>query len=321
MAETAVIREQMRLFAQVAEVYKAGIAFDAFSLDDPTSALSQFVRAYAYERQGRSPSYGPVASEVIRQEASRPDFWQDRDSVKRVWDAFAKTLKERAGSGLNHKNNPLCYKGCVYNEGNAKVNKLSVIELVQSEMQSQDHNIVLWAKEQLEADRTRQAHAALRRINGIGPKIASFFLRDVAWWFEAFPNYDRVLLQPIDTWVKRAVHALDQRAKGKEGEWIVQTSRELGVCPEAINTGMWYFGAQVAGNEYRLSLAIKSPDLARQLVDEYVERLDRKVRAWSLRARHLEGDGHVSAATRCHRIAGASPAGGVRVPGVRVDGE
>lgn len=282
MPDPKIVKEQIRLFAQVAELYRAGPMFGAYTLADPIQALSEFVGGCAYERQGRSPSYGPVASDVIRQIGRAPDFWQSKDSARQAWALFQETLEKLTNSRPNPKNNPLCYSGFVYSagKGSAKVKGLSVVEFIQNHLQGQDYNIVLWAKGQLEEEQTLEAHRALCSINGIGVKIASLFLRDVAWCFGVRPTRCRALLQPIDIWVRRAANALDPLSKDHEAEWIVRTSLAMNVLPEAINAGMWYLGALVAGNEYRLALAMDSPETARRLVDEYVRRVTRQMQAW-----------------------------------------
>jgi hypothetical protein len=282
LSDPKIVKEQIMLFAQVAELYRAGLTFDDSTLADPLQALSVFVGGYAYERQGRSPSYGPVASDVIRQIGTAPNFWEDEDSAKQVWRVFQETLERRTNSKPNPKNNPLCCSGCVYGTGksSAKVKGLSIVEFIQSRLKSQNYNVVRWAKGQLEAEQTREAHRALCSINGIGPKIASFFLRDVAWHFGVCPKAWRALLQPIDIWVKRAANVLDPASNGREAEWIVQTSLGMDVVPEAINAGIWYFGALIAGSEYRLAVAMGSRENAHQLVVDYIRRVTKQVRAW-----------------------------------------
>jgi hypothetical protein len=283
MPQSDQVREQMRLFAQIAELYKAGLMVDLETLSDPVQALSRFVGGYAFDRQGRSPAYGPIAVDVIEQLARDPTFWQDRNASKQVWMRFEKTLQERTSSRSNPKNNPLCVEGHQYKtqSGTGKVKGLSAVEFVQHCLAAHEYNILLWTKRQFDQDQAYAAHRALRSINGIGPKIASFYLRDVAWTFETYPDSDRTLLQPIDIWVKRVAHALDPASEGKEASWIVTTALQTDVLPEAINAAMWYFGAVVAGSEYRLSVAIESTDAMRQMVDRYVQRVARQMRAWT----------------------------------------
>jgi 3-methyladenine DNA glycosylase/8-oxoguanine DNA glycosylase len=53
---------------------------------------------------------------------------------------------------------------------------LSAVEFVRNRPGDCDHNIVAWAKSELEQEREAEAHQALRTINGVGDKIASMFL-------------------------------------------------------------------------------------------------------------------------------------------------
>ena len=65
-AESGIVREQFKLFEAVACLYQAGIVvLDERALTDPAVALSQFLFGYAFERQGRSPAYAPIARHVV----------------------------------------------------------------------------------------------------------------------------------------------------------------------------------------------------------------------------------------------------------------
>lgn len=130
-------------------------------------------------------------------------------------------------------------------------------------------NLVLWAKKEIEAGRVHSAHARLDGVRGVGGKIASFFLRDVADYYEIKPNRDRYLLQPVDVWVRRAVAALGGPDATDEmvQNWVCKHSER----PERANQSMWYFGSQVAGSNYVLSKAIGDIEYAKKLLRETIE--------------------------------------------------
>lgn len=287
-----IIREQFELFHAVASLYQAGImVLDEGALADPFVALSQFLLGYAFERQGRSPSYAPIARHVAEAVAKRaadaPDFWSTPDSARAIWDSFCSELDNLARDGKpkspNAMVNPLCPRRTCYElEKRPHTTKApSVVEFVQEQLEADSYNLVAWALAKLRHGQVPEAWESLCTINGIGSKIASFFLRDVAWCFEAHPDRDRELLQPVDVWVRRTVFELDRSAEGREAEWIVEQALEAGALPEAVNAGIWYFGALIAGSELQLFQALDSPQYARRLVDEYVARLRRQADTWS----------------------------------------
>jgi hypothetical protein len=254
------------------------------ALSDPVLALSQFLFGYAFERQGRSPAYAPIARHVIETTGATKVFWQDEAMPHRVWTSFCSTLNEiREDARSNPMNNPLCPQGYSYpSKGGKKgTNQPSVLQFVQQRLKHFDYNIVAWAKCMLLDGQVQTVHGDLRSINGIGPKIASFFLRDVAWCFGIEVVSQRDLLQPIDVWVERTAQQLDPTSKGRAATWIVQQSESAGVLPEAVNAGVWYFGALIAGSEFRLFQALNSPQHARYMVDEHVAGLRKQADAWS----------------------------------------
>lgn len=259
------------------------MVLDERALTDPVLALSQFLFGYAFERQGRSPAYAPIARHVIEMAIATNAFWQDEEMPQRVWASFCSTLTElREGAMPNPMNNPLCSQGYSYSSkwGQKETSQPSVLQFVQHGLIEHDYNIVAWARHMLLDDQVETVHNDLCSINGIGPKIASFFLRDAAWRFGIQVARQRDLLQPVDVWVERTAHQLDPAAKGRAATWIVKESEAAGVSPEAVNAGVWYFGALIAGSEFRLFQALNDPQRAWHMVDEYVTGLQKQVDVW-----------------------------------------
>jgi len=282
--ESMVIHEQLRLFQAVASLYRAGImVLNEKALENPVQGLSQFLYGYAFERQGRSPAYAPIARDVIKTTAATCSLWYDEGAPQKAWELFCSTLKEpRSDAEPNFKNNPLCPKNQPYKAkgGPRKTSQPSVLQFVQQKLKEFDYNIVAWARRMLLDGQVCTVHSDLCSINGIGPKIASFFLRDVGWCFGVQVVCRRDLLQPVDVWVERTTRQLDPAARGREAVWIVQESQRAGVLPEAVNAGLWYFGALIAGSEFQLFQALNSPQHARRLVDEHVAGLRKQADAW-----------------------------------------
>jgi len=121
-------------------------------------------------------------------------------------------------------------------------------------------------------------------VNGVGPKIASLFLRDVVLRRGSYSGADRELLQPVDIWVQRAAASLwfggvvpsfDVVARR-----IVTECANDGVNPELVNAGMWYFGAQVARSDRLLDTATRDAAVFDQLLDDYIDALRSVVTAY-----------------------------------------
>lgn len=227
----------------------------------PRRALALFAGQYAYERQGRALSYPHAAYFAI---ASRED--QAVDAAE-VWRAFQRDLD---GARLNLKNNPLAHTSpncrcacCIFTGGDDRL--VDIVEVARCEL-AEGH--------------LRRAFDRLNRVRGVGPKIASFFLRDVAVWFKIEPVKDREILQPVDVWVQRY---LPIPAGGAAGPTQSQTARwicENSAAPEAANQGLWYFGSQIAASEVKLRKALANEQYAYELVERYVDQLQSAVTAW-----------------------------------------
>ncbi len=222
-------------------------------------ALALFVGSYAYEYQGAPPNFARAAQAVINSGSSTPD-------PKLAWQAFRSQIK----GPTNPRHNPL------YHEGTSC--RCVLCNLLQGGTLT---NIMTRARQRLCQDEVARAHQELMAIRGIGPKIASFFLRDVAMRYEITPTSDRRLLQPVDLWVRRFVRRLDNNEELTDREvakWVVDHATQ----PERANAGLWYFGAQIAPRRLVYDAALESPKYAGELADRYVESLANAVRSWSV---------------------------------------
>ena len=238
---------------------------------NPFDSLRFFLLGYAFERQGRSRDYAAVANEVIL-EASNKE--KDFSSLKaeKIWNTFTKKLNE-VDVKPNHARNPLCPQGTKYtnNQGNTnKVNQKCVIELVQEELSNV--GIVSFAKEKLDSDQVKEAYKILNKINGVGPKIASLFLRDVAVMYDCKISNNKELLQPIDTWIRYCVQTCASNTKLTDGcaDFLIKNADE----PEKANQGIWYFCSQVAqSSRYKVKRSIENQKYMKQLIKEHKEDL------------------------------------------------
>lgn len=237
----------------------------------PKRALALFVGQYAYERQGRAPAYPHAAYFAVEESQAL--------GAAETWRAF---LRELDGTKPNARLNPLLHSppGCTCARCSFSDPAGEVIDIVE------------FARSALADGRVRQAFDRLDQVRGIGPKIASFFLRDVATWFGIVaPTQDRELLQPVDRWVRRYVTRLaGETLAGTDSRvacWICANS----TAPEAFNQGLWYFASQIAASDVKLRRALDNEEYARNLVERYVSQLDDAVTAWHDADNDQRGDG------------------------------
>ncbi|RKY04384.1 hypothetical protein DRP77_04015 [Candidatus Poribacteria bacterium] len=192
----------------------------------PLNALIVFLEGYAFERRGCNPSYAHAAADILMSLPFKPD-------PAELWEMFRSCL---GGGKLNEKVNPL------YHTDSEECNCLLC--------KVKGEDIIRQTEALIREDRVREAWEKLTSIRGIGAKIASLFLRDLAVWFDLTPNVDRWYMQPVDVWVRRTVKLLSGSNMSDEeiAKWIVLNSGN----PERANQGIWYFASQVCGSEFRL---------------------------------------------------------------------
>ena len=290
MNEPGNLSGHFRLFAQLGTLFEARFLkplwqrYPSQETDD-WEAIGIFLVGYAFERQGAKPDYRHVATDVVKELARQHHTLSDANTVQLAWDLFRNYAGEEK---LNYANNPLCPQGTFYERktGLAVTYNKSIIEfLVNISRSGLPSNIVTFAMTGLQLDRTRAVHDAIQEINGIGSKIASLFLRDVAVFYNVFPAEDRYLLQPVDVWIRRAFERLAPQ-KGTNTEdidmiqrWILEEAVREEVCAEAVNQGIWYFSSQIANSDYRMSKALDDLVYARALLKEYIEDIRGEVTA------------------------------------------
>ena len=97
--------DTLRLFEGLSEIFKAlslKPLWQKYNLNDSIGAASLFLEGYAFERQGRSPSFSPAAVEAIKKAKVSNG---SEDFPLAVWFNFSNLLND---SRLNRKLNPLC---------------------------------------------------------------------------------------------------------------------------------------------------------------------------------------------------------------------
>lgn len=244
-----------------------------------------FLTGYAFERQGAKPDYRHIATDVINELARQQHLLTNENTSQLAWNLFCSYSEE---AKLNYADNPLCPQATSYmrKTGSTTTYNKSVIEfLYDLSTSGLTTNIVVFVKAGLQLGHTKDTHTAIQQINGIGSKIASLFLRDVAVMYNLFPTEDRHLLQPVDVWVKRVYEKLAlQKIKSEQDvesaqRWFLEGATKEGVRAEAVNAGMWYFSSQIADSNYRLSKALDDLGYAEDLLEGYVGAISQEAKA------------------------------------------
>jgi len=143
--------------------------------------------------------------------------------------------------------------------GRGKVGKARDVDMVLSSLdfisQLPSLNIVNYSVKRIRSGEVDEHYSELQRSqarNGIiqvGPKIASFYLRDVVSLYQLedkVPDEFAFCLQPVDVWVRKLAYKtgiVDSRASDKEiQEAVVALCRGYGCSPLQFNQGAWYAG-------------------------------------------------------------------------------
>jgi hypothetical protein len=253
----------LEFFERVSVMYKAQHMdpwWDWYDAEPgPRRGLALFLGQYAYERQGRSRSYPHAAYFAVTQGSQSLD-------APEIWLAFKREL---AGGKLNEMLNPLnharpgckCAR-CTFADTSGQL--LDVVEVTRSF---------------LVAGQVWRAYDHVKQVRGVGPKVASFFLRDLAVKFQITPPRNRELLQPIDVWVRRVAEYLNGGTSLNDQEtasWVCQKFAQ----PEVANQGLWYFSSQIAASEVKLCRALDNEEYANEITERYVKQLQSAANAW-----------------------------------------
>ncbi len=185
-------------------------------------SLALFLGYYAFERNFNSKRYAQVASGLLRELGERADAATLSREFHRRMVAGGLRPIQVSHNPLHHVAMQPC--SCLLCTFHCE-------------------NLVESVRAAIEAGHAVAAHSRLCGVPGIGPKIASLFLRDLAVWFgvaDRVTNEGRYYLQPVDRWVGRTIQRLVGRKDMRQREiarWIVTYAD----APELANQGIWYF--------------------------------------------------------------------------------
>jgi len=227
---------------------------------DGYKSLACFIKNYVYERQGAAPAYPIIAGMSIEKVFQGQMRLVTVTHAKEVW----KICKEIARNDFNNL------------KLNDSHNPMNSDRGVLSAMASrQISNISLHVKSLIERDKTIEAYNLIESIRGVGPKISSFYMRDIAYLGNLIESRikDQFYLQPIDTWIEQTLsiifgNKVPTKLREKQ-ETIVELCSEANCSPIAFNQGAWVLGSQIAGDFNTFRKIVKG-DNARAIIENHV---------------------------------------------------
>lgn len=241
-------------------------------------ALVCFLRHYAYERQGAAAAYPRIASECVSEKYRNGHNWRvpTQDDAEELW----KDYKEIAQNNYNLLDN---------RTGEAKVNEtrnpLNADGGVVAKLASNSiSNIAAHIRDLVRCGNTTEAYHFMRGIRGIGEKIASLYLRDIAYLagLDEKNISDLHLLQPIDTWLEQTLKILLNSDVPKnlqeKQELIVDLCKESDISSISFNQGAWVWGSQIAGEFEAFKSSPKDAFAAQEIIANHIEEKERYLR-------------------------------------------
>lgn len=246
-----------------ATVYQGYFLRDALFRDqfkDNYKSLVCFIQNYAYERQGAAAAYPIVAEMVIEKLFHGRMRLVTINHVKEAWKTCKQIArKEFNDLELNESHNPM----------NSDKGVLAVMAT------KRISNISLHTKDLIKGDETRKAHSLIKSTRGIGPKIASFYLRDIAYLGNLRERKikDQYYLQPIDTWLEQSLTIIfgDEvpTELTQKQKIIVELCEQADCSPIAFNQGAWVLGSQIAGDFNTFQKIAKGSD-AKAIIEKHI---------------------------------------------------
>lgn len=269
-----------QFFDKISAVYKNGLVYhEKFirQFDNGYKALRVFLDTYAYARQGAAAAHPQIACECISREYVDAQNWHKPtiSEAKHLWSVYRKIAMDSFNL-LDKKTGKVKVNGDC-NPMNS--DKGIIFQLASNNIE----NIAGHVRTLIKNGNTHNAYDFIKSIKGIGDKIASFYLRDIAHFADDIEESDIVdvhLLQPIDTWLEQIlkilfnsdIMKLSLRNKQKQ---IVNLCREAKVSCLSFNQGAWLFGSQIAEDFERVESAITDTEKALLIIEKHIDKKQR----------------------------------------------
>lgn len=208
----------------------------------PTTSLQFFYRLYGFNRQGAPrETYAANANAALETAAN-----EETIDVGELWRGFRENCRE-TGTGVN----PPCTRGVVCDA---------------ARIVNREGNLFGWVgREVRDHGRLAPLDDELRSMNGVGPKIARFFLRDAVWVCgveDAVRPPDGHLLQSVTEPVRRVAETIWPTLDGADeavlANQIAATCSDSSVSGVEFNQGAWYLARERAdGDDARIAEEIR----------------------------------------------------------------
>ncbi len=170
------------------------------------------------------------------------------EKAMNVLKEFVRTNNDDATFLINPINFPKIENALSQVVGKGKIGRGRDIKMIISKLK--ERNIVNYSISKIKNGNTKEHFYELQNIVSIGPKITSFYLRDLICMYSLdsfMSEEDLVFLQPIDTWVRKVafkVGIIDNLDEDESiiREKIVKTCLSLKISTIKFNQGAWFLG-------------------------------------------------------------------------------
>ena len=237
------------------------------------NALIHFCN-YAFERAGSPAFYQKAAKEAFEQNKGwlkNRSYWSEGIEQK-LWKTFRDECNKNGLENYNEKNNPM---------SPSDGEQISMVHFAWYETENQ--SIAKWATYCIENDNLESAFEKLKKIRGVGNKIASFYLRDIYLLSENTNKNlkNRHLLQPIDVWTRRAAQCLlpDQNATDEKcAKFLIDYEDKYEMSYGTSNIAFWVLGSQIVDDEKSFINFVKG--IKQNNTDTLRSQLEEKISEW-----------------------------------------
>lgn len=198
-----------------------------------------FYTAYVHERQGSNPRFPLYHREALRRALNEKKFdyvlLSDTSFPDKVWNHFLSFAQPKP---------------------NKKITEGVVYQILNKMRDEQQPNLISL----LRTKSLLGAFKWLNEVRGIGPKLASLFLRDIWSFIEAWentPKENMFCLQPIDRWIifwsrkcwpdaywsSNKIRIESDGAKIKFAKVLTSKCLSSEIDPVSFNKGAWFAGS------------------------------------------------------------------------------
>lgn len=222
------------------------------ALDDPLLALRMLYRHYAFARRGKEHhQLADLAVTALREcvQEFGAIALLEKDSGEAMWERYEMNCQQ-AGRRTHEELNRGVIQG--------------FLELAQEIYRlNPELTVATWVRDAVLArNLVAPVFERVVDIRGVGPKTTSTFIRDMIAIYDLeaeIDPIDRLILQPIDRWVRLiAVHYALDEGGGNAVDWVLagkmaKLARSVGVSGIDFNMGCTWFGQKQVGDPSKLA--------------------------------------------------------------------